>query len=167
MTQRKSHFLDEFRIIPSFIPWLAALCWAAMVIAFLVLIPKYVPESPPFAFRLFVATFGGAFVSSYLLLVGYVNQDAKRRDMGQLLWTLLVILIPNGLGFLAYFLLRKPIMDVCPRCGETAERGFQFCARCGCALIPSCSHCGHVVQPDFVCCPYCGKPLGAGAPAST
>ena len=24
------------------------------------------------------------------------GQDAKRRDMGQLLWTLLVILIPNG-----------------------------------------------------------------------
>ena len=161
MTQRKSPFLDEFRIVPGFLVWLAAFCWAALFVAFLVLIPRSVPESPPFPFRLAIATVGGAFLSAYLLLIGYVNQDAKRRDMGQLLWTLLVIFIPYGFGFLAYFLLRKPVLEACPKCGERAERGFHYCARCGCALVPSCVHCGHAVQPDFVCCPYCGRPLQA------
>ena len=74
----------------------------------------------------------------YFLLIGYVNQDAKRRDMGQVLWTLLVIFIPNGMGFLAYFLLRKPLVRYCPKCGDRVETGFHFCAKCGCELSPSC-----------------------------
>ena len=163
MTQRKSHFLDEFGIIPSFVLWLAAFCWAALLIAFLILIPRYVPDSPPFAFRLSMATIGGAFLAAYLLLVGYVNQDAKRRDMGQILWTLLVILVPNGLGFLAYFLLRKPVLENCPKCGIQVQRGFHYCPRCGCGLTPTCAHCGQVVQRDYVCCPNCGKQLNQAA----
>jgi predicted amidophosphoribosyltransferase len=83
--------------------------------------------------------------------------------MGQLLWTLLVIFIPNGIGFLAYFLLRKPRIQFCCKCGGQVEMGFQFCAKCGCPLSPSCSACGRAVSSDFVVCPYCGKALGVSA----
>lgn len=162
MTQRKSHFLDEFRIIPKFMVWLAALCYAVMLVAFLFLIPQYVPNAPPYPFLALLGIGGGAAVAAYLLLVGYVNQDAKRRDMGQLLWTLLVILVGYGLGFLAYFLLRKPIQETCPRCGEPVQRGFHFCTKCGYALAPTCGQCGQTVSAEYVCCPYCGKTLGAG-----
>ena len=49
--------------------------------------------------RVLLTFLTGIALSIYFLLVGYVNQDAKRRDMGQVLWTLLVIFVPNCLGF--------------------------------------------------------------------
>jgi RNA polymerase subunit RPABC4/transcription elongation factor Spt4 len=160
MNQRKSTFGSEFAIIPHFMVGLAAIFWAAMLIAFLVLIPRYVPDAPPFPAMVVFAIVGGAATAAYLLLIGYVNQDAKRRDMGQVLWTFLVILIPYGFGFLAYFVLRKPMMENCPKCGLQVQRGFHYCPKCGCGLTPACPHCGQVVQRDYVCCPYCGKALG-------
>jgi RNA polymerase subunit RPABC4/transcription elongation factor Spt4 len=165
MTQRRSHFRDEFGIIPAFMMVLAAVGFAAMVFLFLVAFPLVDPHAPPFPLRTIGAVVGGALVAVCLLLVGYVNQDAKRRDMGQLLWTLLVICIPNGIGFLAYFLLRKPLVQFCSKCGGRVETGFHFCANCGWELSPSCSSCGRAVSRDFVVCPYCGKALGAAPPA--
>jgi hypothetical protein len=105
----------------------------------------------------------GCVTAAYLLLVAYVNQDAKRRDMGQLLWTLLVIFIPNGIGFLAYFLLRKPLVQSCPKCGDRIDKGFHFCPKCGFALSPTCGQCGQTVSAEYVCCPFCGKTLGSQA----
>jgi len=86
--------------------------------------------------------------------------------MGQALWTFLVILIPYCFGFLAYFVLRKPILENCPRCGLQVQRGFHYCPKCGYALTPTCAHCGQVVQRDFVCCPYCGKALNFNQPST-
>ena len=166
MTRNKSHFRDEFGIIPAFMLVLAGIGVAAMIFLFLVAFPLVDPHAPPFPLRLFGAVVGGALVAVYLLLVGYVNQDAKRRDMGQLLWTLLVIFIPNCLGFLAYFLLRKPLVQYCPKCGDRVEKGFHYCARCGCELSPSCGSCGREVSREFVVCPYCGKALGAAGQAT-
>ncbi|HEY4961079.1 MAG TPA: zinc ribbon domain-containing protein [Terriglobales bacterium] len=163
MTQRSSHFRDEFGIIPAFMMVLAGIGFAAMVFLFLVAFPLVDPHAPPFPLRVFGAFVGGALVAVYLLLVGYVNQDAKRRDMGQLLWTLLVIFIPNGIGFLAYFLLRNPLVQFCTRCGGRVEKGFHYCARCGSALTPTCQHCGREVSRGYVVCPYCGKALGAAS----
>ena len=127
--------------------------------------PVHDPHAPPFPARLFLGAMVGCVVAAYLLLVGYVNQDAKRRNMGQLLWTLLVIFIPNGIGFLAYFLLRKPLVQSCPKCGELGEKGFHFCPKCGHSLLPTCGHCGQTVSADYVVCPYCGKVLASRATA--
>jgi len=159
MKQRKSHFQDEFAIIPGFMAPLAIVGFACIMYLFLNYMPLHDPHAPPYPARLFLGVLLGCLAAAYLLLVGYVNQDAKRRDMGQVLWTFLVILIPNGIGFLAYFLLRKPILEACPKCGERVERGFHYCPKCGGGLAPTCSHCGQTVQQDFVCCPYCGKAL--------
>ena len=161
MTQRNNHFHDEFGIIPEWVVWLAGFGFLCMVYGFLGFMPRHLPNPPPLPLRCIGAFVGGAAVAAYLLLIGYVNQDAKRRDMGQALWTFMVILIPNGIGFLAYFLLRKPILDGCPKCGERVEKGFHYCPKCGCEISPSCGHCGHAVSRDFVVCPYCGKALGA------
>jgi hypothetical protein len=167
MTQRSSHFRDEFGIIPMFMMVLAAIGFAAMNFLFLVAFPLVDPHAPPLPLRLIGAVVGGSLMAVYVLLVGYVNQDAKRRDMGQLLWTLLVIFIPNCLGFLAYFLLRKPLVQYCPKCGERVEKGFRFCAKCGCELTPACGSCGHTLDHGYSVCPYCGKGLGAGGQATT
>ena len=165
MSPRKSSFRDEFAIIPSFMYLFVALGYAGMLFLFLYVIPRHDPHAPPFPVRVFLGFLAGTVLALYFLLIGYVNQDSKRRDMGQLLWTLLVIFIPNGFGFLAYFLLRKPLIQYCPQCGERVEKGFHFCAKCGYVLSPSCGQCGREISHDYVVCPYCGKALGAGPPA--
>jgi len=73
----------------------------------------------------------GAFAGAYVLLSGYVYADAKRRGMPPVLWTALVVLIPNGVGFVLYFLLRKPMSHPCPRCGRGVAPDDAFCPRCG------------------------------------
>ena len=163
MTQEKSHFRDEFEIIPGFMLPLALIGFSCIMYLFVNFLPLHDPHAPPYPARIFLGIALGCVVAVYLLLIGYVNQDAKRRGMGQLLWTLLVIFIPNGIGFLAYFLLRKPLIEHCPQCGEQVEKGFYFCSKCGYSLTPACKHCGREVSRDFVVCPYCGKGLGAAA----
>ncbi len=165
MTRRNTSFHDEFGIIPGFMIPVAIIGFACMMFIFLDVMPQHDRHAPPAAVRLLLGVLTGSVVAAYLLLVGYVNQDAKRRNMGQLLWTLLVIFIPNGIGFLAYFLLRKPPVQNCPKCGALGEKGFHFCPKCGYSLLPSCPWCGQPVSSDYVCCPHCGKQLaGAIAP---
>ncbi len=165
MTPRKSTFSEEFAIIPKFMYVFGPVGFVGMLFVFLVYMPHHDPHSPPFPLRVFLSVLTGVVLSIYFLLIGYVNQDAKRRDMGQVLWTLLVIFVPNCLGFLAYFLLRKPLIQYCPQCGDRVEKGFHYCAKCGCELEPSCGSCGQPVSREYVVCPYCGKALGGAAPA--
>lgn len=164
MTQRKSTLREEIAIIPKFLYLFIPLGFAFTLFMFLVYMPGHDPHVPPYALRVLMSVLLGVVLSIYLGLVGYVNQDAKRRNMGQLLWTLLVIFVPNCLGFLAYFLLRKPIPEKCPQCGELVEKGFHYCAKCGCELAPTCGSCGQAVSGDYAVCPYCGKSLGQPKP---
>jgi Double zinc ribbon len=163
MTPRRTTFAEELAIVPKFMYLFIPLSFACMMFVFLVYMPGHDPHSPPFPLRVFLSVLTGVVLSIYFGLIGYVNQDAKRRDMGQVLWTLLVIFVPNGLGFLAYFLLRKPLIQYCPQCGERIDKGFHFCAKCGCELAPTCGSCGQAVSRDFVVCPYCGKALKGAA----
>jgi hypothetical protein len=159
MTQRKSQFSDEVAIIPGFLYPLAIAGFACMLYLFVDFMPRHDPKAlhPPGNWCAGIAV--GTVVAVWVLLIGYVNQDAKRRGMGQLLWTLLAMFVPNMIGLLAYFLLRKPILEGCPQCGATVEQGFHYCAKCGCSLAPACPHCGKAVHRDYVVCPYCGKAL--------
>ena len=117
------------------------------------------PHAPPaWASPLFglLAGVGGAV---YLLLIGYVNRDSRRRGMSPLLWTLVAILVPNLLGILLYFVLRQPRVISCQRCGNAVQTGFNFCPRCDYKLAPSCPQCQRVVSVNDVYCPYCGTSL--------
>jgi predicted amidophosphoribosyltransferase len=51
------------------------------------------------------------------------------------LWTLLVVLIPNCLGFVVYFLVRKSAGHPCPNCGAPLGQDALFCSRCGHQLM--------------------------------
>jgi hypothetical protein len=77
--------------------------------------------------------FGAAAVATVILLAGYVYADAGRRGMPRGPWTALVLLVPNCIGFVLYFLLRKPLLAGCPHCGGGVEMGAAFCSRCGAA----------------------------------
>ena len=79
-----------------------------------------------------------AFLGAYVLLVGYVYGDARRRGMNHVLWTLLAIFIPNAIGIILYFILRDPVPVPCPACGTPARKGHAFCAGCGTAVRAAC-----------------------------
>ena len=74
---------------------------------------------------------GGTLAAAYFLLAGYVYADAVRRAMPAIPWTALAVVIPNCVGFVLYFLLRKPILHPCPRCARGVAPDAAFCPRCG------------------------------------
>jgi RNA polymerase subunit RPABC4/transcription elongation factor Spt4 len=169
----KSQLSREFAIIPSVARVLAVLIFLLVQFALLGLLPHYYQgnDLPPRGLMPLISILGGGFLALFILMIGYVNADSKRRGMNSLLWTLLVIFVPKAIGFLAYFLLRKPLlvegMRACPKCGTGVGHDFRFCPKCGCSFAPVCGNCGRGIQNDFAVCPYCGKPVGAApiAPA--
>ncbi len=163
MNHYKSQFRSELAIIPTVARVIAVLGFLLVQVGLLVLVPTYIhgKDLPPRPGLIAISLFGGLFLAIYVLMVGYVNADSKRRGMNSLLWTLLAIFIPKGLGFLAYFLLRKPLMMACPKCSAVIGSDFRFCPKCGHAITPTCIHCGRPISRDYVCCPYCGKAVVA------
>jgi hypothetical protein len=83
----------------------------------------------------FVGLVIGGFVAVWLLCLGYVYADARRRVMPPALWVLVAIFVPNLLGFLLYFALRRPIATPCPRCGRAVSADQRFCAWCGYEIV--------------------------------
>ena len=75
----------------------------------------------------------GLFMAAWLLCVGYVYEDAKRRAMRPVLWTLIAALFPHLFGFLLYFALRQPMTPRCPKCGQPVTLDQRFCSWCGAA----------------------------------
>jgi hypothetical protein len=74
---------------------------------------------------------GGVLVATWVLCLGYVYADARRRAMPPILWTLVAAFIPNLLGFLLYFASRRPIALPCPHCGQAIAAQQRFCSWCG------------------------------------
>lgn len=74
----------------------------------------------------------GSIAGIWVLCLGYVYADARRRAMPAVLWTLIAVMVPNLLGFLFYFALRRPILLPCPGCGRPIATEQRFCSWCGC-----------------------------------
>ncbi len=75
----------------------------------------------------------GAFAAAWMLCLGYVYADARRRGMRPVLWTLIAALFPHLFGFLLYFALRQPMTPKCPHCGQPMMLDQRFCSWCGSA----------------------------------
>ncbi len=106
-----------------------------------------------------LVTLGAIFIFPWILLLGYVNHDAKRRGMNSALWTIVcIILMPAYclLGFIIYFLVREPLPYTCSKCGATVGPRFNFCPNCRCDLHPSCPNCGHEIVESDKFCAFCG-----------
>jgi len=74
---------------------------------------------------------GGAFVAVWMVCLGYVYADARDRGMPPILWLLVALLVPNLLGFLLYFVIRKPLTVACSVCGHAIGADQLFCSWCG------------------------------------
>jgi hypothetical protein len=156
---------DEIRI---FAPW-AYYVFTAVFVIIAVLFVTVVgldPKAPRLPIRCLLGLLCGALLGCYAVLIGYINQDAGRRSMSRLLWTLIAIFVPNGLGIVLYFVLRKPRIAHCPQCDAEVEPGFSYCPRCCTRLRPVCPHCQRSVDLGDKFCPYCGGALEPPAGAS-
>jgi len=167
-----SGFNNQLRVIPR-IAWIlgvvAYLCLS--ILLFTVALPgdRHMREWNPIGQILFA--FGiPLFMIVFVLLVGYVYGDSKRRGMPYVMWTLLALFIPDGIGIILYFILRKPMPKPCPSCSQDVPSGFVFCPYCGTSLQPTCPSCGHAVERGWANCPHCGtklpSQLGRAAQAS-
>jgi cytochrome bd-type quinol oxidase subunit 1 len=159
--KEESIFSREIRIIPWWAYVLAVVVFvgAQVLLHFLGFRREHNP--PPFPFRVFFTVMMGCLVAFLALLIGYVNRDAKRRNMNSTLWTVLVIFIPNAIGFILYFLLRQPVLVQCPQCAERVNPNYNFCPKCKFHLRPTCPMCQRAIQPGDAYCPYCAHELKA------
>jgi RNA polymerase subunit RPABC4/transcription elongation factor Spt4 len=162
--ETSTRFKDEVRIIS---PWayLIALLGFLSMATLLVFAALKDKNAPPMAVMALLGIFAGTIIAGYILLIGYVNRDAGRRGMSRVLWTLIAIFVPNGLGIVLYFVLRKPRISHCPQCSAIIEPQFGFCPRCRCRLGPVCPKCQRGVNAGDKFCPYCGAELGAATSA--
>ncbi len=165
-TSTRSRDKDEIRILA---PWAYYLYTAVLVtvaVAFVIL--EATDRHPfPFVTRCLLGLLAGAVLGCWAVLIGYINQDAGRRSMSRLLWTLIAIFVPNGLGIVLYFVLRKPRIAHCPQCDAEVEPAFSYCPRCRTRLRPVCPHCQRSIDHDDKFCPYCGGDVAAPAAPAT
>jgi hypothetical protein len=125
---------------------------------------SFAAQGFPVVPRLLLGVMWALMFFVYGLLVSYVYGDARRRGMRHKLWTVIALAVPNGLGIIAYFLLREPLLRPCAACGAPARRGYAFCPRCGAALAETCAKCRRALDPGWSHCANCGAPVSSPPP---
>jgi len=162
---KHTRFGDEVRFIPGW-AWVVAGLGLICIPILFTMAEAHDPKAPPFWGRVGLGILCALFVGCYFLLIGYVNRDAGRRGMKRVVWTLLAIFVPNGLGIILYFLLRQPLPASCPHCGAQIQSDYGYCPKCGKNLSLHCNRCQHAIHADDTYCPYCGNQLSTADPSS-
>ena len=111
----------------------------------------------------FTAVWGllcGMLLAFYMLMIGYVVRDSRRRGMNPVLWTFIMVsLLVTGVGFIVYFLLRQPIQMNCPKCAGSIQSSYNFCPSCQFQLNAICEHCRRAIHASDRYCTHCGSPV--------
>lgn len=73
------------------------------------------------------------FIILAMVFMGiWTYKDASSRGLNATLWTLVVILIPNLIGLLLYFLVgRNSVSGRCKNCNATISKSSSYCNKCG------------------------------------
>jgi hypothetical protein len=161
-----SRFGEALRIIPR-TAWIIGI--ASYLVASTLLLFVFIPTDREMSHWPLVARAASAYgmcliVLIWVLLIGYVYADAKRRGMPYVMWTGLAMLVPNAIGIILYFALRDPLPKLCPHCATPARPGFVFCPACGTAMQPACPNCGRGIESGWSNCPHCGTKLPSPTP---
>jgi hypothetical protein len=168
-------FREEIKIVPKWLVWTCVVLWLlAVAIGTLVNLsgvngqtfPADLAGHPVFASLALagIVTLISAFIAIWLMALGYVYRDARRRGMNGGLWMLLCMLLSwpfFAIGFILYFQVREPLPFPCPRCGTMVGARFNFCPNCKCNLHPTCPNCKREVAETDKFCPYCAQDLAA------
>ncbi len=146
----------------------SAIVWWAWVLAvaafafFLIFFNAIVPRQSNPPSRPVTAIVGllvAVVFAGWMLLVGYVHNDAERRGMNKWLWTAIVLFVPNAIGFILYLLTRKQLLVTCETCGYLIQPNYRFCPKCATPRLAACGHCNTPIQPGDLYCNNCGKIL--------
>ena len=129
----------EIRIVPLWAWVLAGIVFVAAQVFFNVAVARHSGGPPAWA-RPLLGLMAGIAGGCYLLLIGYINRDAKRRGMSPTLWTIMAVIIPNALDIILLS-TATTARRACPQCGYGVQSGFNFCPRCSYKLSPSCPQC--------------------------
>ncbi|GAA0715778.1 hypothetical protein GCM10008904_32980 [Paraclostridium ghonii] len=79
-----------------------------------------------------IIIFLGFMIVSLIFLGLWTYRDAKNRGLNAKLWTLIVLLVPNLIGLLIYFLVgRKSTMIKCLNCCNDTPKSSKYCMNCG------------------------------------
>jgi hypothetical protein len=160
-----TRFEQEWALVPTAARGIATLVFLAFagLMASIFILPLIVEREYRgllFVIPIFLMSLIGAVVLAvFVLLVGYIFADARRRGMNYVLWTLLAIFIPSGVGIILYFILREPIPVPCSSCGTPARKGYAYCASCGTAVAAACPRCRQPIEASWRNCVRCGAPL--------
>jgi RNA polymerase subunit RPABC4/transcription elongation factor Spt4 len=164
-TGEKFNLRDEIELIPKGMYAVAALALLGIEALFVFVVFRHHPHPPALILQVLIGVLPGSVLGFLFLLLGYVNRDAKRRGMNYVLWTILVLFIPNAIGYVIYFVVRQPILGKCPQCGAITNPSFNFCPKCKFNLHPACPQCHRTIEIGAAFCPYCSADLKAIAPA--
>ena len=177
--KERPRFREELRIIPRWLKILCVVLWL-LAVGIAVTIVNVAPETRPNEIRdnaaaatlamIGIITAVAIPVSAFLLTLGYVYRDSRRRNMNAPLWTLLVaILVPSSfiIGLVIYLLVREPLAYPCPRCGSLVGPRFNFCSNCKCNLHPSCPNCKQEIAETDKFCPNCAYELTPASDTAT
>lgn len=149
---------DQLSLIPAWSVVLAIAVFGAIQYLFQGVMPHHRHEMLPM--RIIMGYSWGTAFATYVLLIGYVSRDVKRRNMSAGLWMLVVIVMPGGIGAVVYFLLRQPILSRCPHCSTEIASSIHFCPQCQFQVAPVCGRCFRGVQITDAYCTQCGHDLG-------
>src|SRR3982074_1639636 len=100
---------DQLSMIPNWAGGLAIIVFAAVQYLFHGVLPHHKHEMLPM--RLLMGYSWGTAFASYVLLVGYVSRDVRRRRMPAALWMLIVVVMPGAIGAGGYFPLGQAEVD--------------------------------------------------------
>ncbi len=152
---------EELRLIPRWSIALAVVAFVGMQYLFYYVFPHPHLHRAPVPLRIYFSTSWAALVAVYMLMIGYISEDAPRRNMGKWLWILLCIVLQGGIGPILYFLLRQPLLSACPSCDSRIESDFHFCPQCAYRVVANCGSCHNGVRSTDVYCTHCGHDLAS------
>jgi hypothetical protein len=149
------------RMIPVWSIVAAVVAFVAVEYYFWYVLPER-HHAPPLGFRIYFNLSWGVLAALYFLMVGYISKDAPRRAMSTWFWMLVcLVMLPGGIGAVLYFLLRQPMVSLCPSCGTHVQSDFHFCPQCNFQLLANCGHCFRTVRATDQYCTRCGHELAS------
>lgn len=147
---------SELKLVPAWSVAAAACAFTAVLYLFWVVVPAHRHHEPPLGLRLYFALSWSALSALYLLMVGYISQDTRRRAMRARLWIVVCLVLPGGIGAVLYFLLRAPVVAFCPACGTRVAASYHYCPQCVYQLQANCRRCFGTMNLTDRFCVSCG-----------
>ncbi len=151
---------SEIGLIPRWSVAASALAFVSVLYLFWVVLPQYRQHPPhhtlPFGVRLYFALSWSALSALYMLMIGYISRDTRRRAMRARFWIVVCLALPGGIGAVLYFLLRSPLVRFCPACSTRVQPGYHFCPQCAYQLSASCRRCYSTMNLTDRFCVECG-----------